>query len=109
MERVVYDHFDRPTQVFFWGVDGEDQYLPGIAYKDEIICGCCGGIFEISDIYELTPAEVANPIALLDHWVDLTAEIAGGAEPPIVTPYEDGAIEDEEKFEHEANFSDKKD
>ena len=43
--------FETPTQVKFWDVDG-GHYTAGIAYKNEIICGCCGGIFEIEEIIE---------------------------------------------------------
>lgn len=38
--------FESPTQVKFWDADG-GHYTAGIAYKNEIICGCCGGVFEI--------------------------------------------------------------
>ena len=34
--------FNTPTQVMFWDIYG-DHYTYGIAYKNEIICGCCGG------------------------------------------------------------------
>ena len=43
--------FETPTQVKFWDPDG-GHYTAGIAYKDEIICGCCGGVFEIEEIIE---------------------------------------------------------
>lgn len=39
--------FETPTQVKFWDPDG-GHYTAGIAYKDEIICGCRGGVFEIA-------------------------------------------------------------
>lgn len=51
-----YDYFEAPTQVKFW--DG--RYIGGIAYRDEIICGCCGGIFKISDVYEVAPDTLDN-------------------------------------------------
>lgn len=42
---------DIPTQVVFY--DGGDEspiFCTGIAYKDEIICACCGGVIEISEV-----------------------------------------------------------
>lgn len=41
-------HFDIPTEVIF---KGEYDYYPqkGIAYKDEIICLCCGGITPLDE------------------------------------------------------------
>lgn len=60
--------FETPTQVKFWDPDG-GHYTAGIAYKDEIICGCCGGVFEIEDgVVPIIPYEL---------WVDLVSEIAG--------------------------------
>lgn len=69
--------FEAPTQVAFWDVDG-DHYVGGIAYHDEIICGCCGGVVSIDEIYEFTPAEVKEPIHVFDEcWVDVSSEIKG--------------------------------
>lgn len=42
--------------------DDEDSTQAGIAYHDEIICACCGGVFETSE---------AHDIEVVD-WVDLT-------------------------------------
>ena len=36
-------YYNKPTQVKFYDVDN-DLWVGGIAYHDEIICGCCGGI-----------------------------------------------------------------
>lgn len=30
--------------------DGEKEILYGIAYQDEVICACCGGVFEIEEV-----------------------------------------------------------
>ncbi len=68
-------YFDVPTQVKFWDVDG-DHYVGGIAYHDEVICGCCGGIYEISEIYKFAPDEI-NPLVIYNNWVDIQAEIIG--------------------------------
>lgn len=71
---MKYDYFEAPTQVKFW--DG--CYIGGIAYRDEIICGCCGGIFKISDVYEVAPDTLDNdPIVVYKGWVGLSSEICG--------------------------------
>ena len=71
-----YEHFERPTQVQFYDHDG-DHWLAGIAYKDEIICGCCGGIFTIEEVYEFAPSDVDEPIIPYKSWVDLEETITG--------------------------------
>ena len=76
MEKVRY--FDRPTQVVFH--DGEGWSF-GIAYCGEIICGCCGGVFDIEEIYDDCPEDIKNPIYLYSFWVDFTDEIRGGELP----------------------------
>lgn len=71
---MKYNYFEAPTQVKFW--DG--CYIGGIAYRDEIICGCCGGIFKISDVYEVAPDTLDNdPIVVYKGWVGLSSEICG--------------------------------
>ena len=44
-----YDHFLVPTQVKFWDYSN-GRYKGGIAYRNEIICGCCGGVFNIRSV-----------------------------------------------------------
>ena len=69
-----YNYFEAPTQVKFW----DERYIGGIAYRDEIICGCCGGIFRISDVYEVAPDILEeDPIVVYDTWVGLSSEICG--------------------------------
>ena len=78
--------YDRPTQVKFidFGADGL-FYQGGIAYGSEIICGCCGGIFEIVDLWldwqnckdEPRYAGIEKPIEEYNEWVDLREEILG--------------------------------
>ena len=46
-------YFDRPTQVKFTENLEDDDVVVihfGIAYHDEIICGCCGGIIEAENV-----------------------------------------------------------
>lgn len=72
---MKYDYFEVPTQVKFWDAPSED-YIGGIAYRDEIICGCCGGVFDISEIYEFAPNTLEeDPIVVIDSWVDISNEI----------------------------------
>ena len=62
-------YFETPTQVLF-KQDAETmrengaEWFAGIAYHDEIICGCCGGIEEVEQIQPLS-------------WIDITEAIAG--------------------------------
>ena len=76
--------FDVPTQVMFWDIT-MDHYTYGIAYKNEIICGCCGGVFEIAEIVDYTPSEL-QPIYPYENWVNLTDEIFGGSYPAEYEP-----------------------
>lgn len=74
------DYFEIPTQVMFWD-EGEGKYAFGIGYRDEIICGCCGGIFEIEDIVAETPSGQQPIYSYGDDWTDLSEEIFGGEYP----------------------------
>ena len=78
-------YYDVPTQVVFYD-GGEDSQHPefcsGIAYKDEIICGCCGGVVEISEIIEDAKADgIKTAIYDYEHWNDIREEIIGGEYP----------------------------
>ena len=68
-------YFEIPTQVKFYDADTK-QYIGGIAYRDEVICGCCGGIFSIEELYENCP-EGFSPIDIYGNWVPLDKEICG--------------------------------
>ena len=86
MERQMY--YEKPTQVFFY--TSENEFEAGIAYHDEIICGCCGGIYSIEEVYEWANEDnLINPITELN-WVNLTDEIRGDLAPtPIFRIPED--------------------
>ncbi len=71
MEKITY--FEKPTQVIW--IDEEGTKHAGIAYCDEIICACCGGIQEIEEVYEYCP-EGMVAIQVLD-WIDISEEIGG--------------------------------
>lgn len=77
MVKVRYRKFDEPTQVYFW--DSENEcWVGGIGYGTEIICGCCGGVIDIDEIYEFAPDGI-DPLHIFDEWVDISAEIIGYA------------------------------
>lgn len=70
-----YNYFDVPTQVKFWGY-GSKRYYGGIAFQDKIICGCCGGVCDISEIYRCAPDTLyEDPIVVFDSWVDISPAI----------------------------------
>ena len=72
---MKYSYFEVPTQVKFWDVYG-DHYIEGIAYRNEIICGCCGGVLDINKIYEFAPDAIKeDPIVVYDTWVNLSSKI----------------------------------
>lgn len=66
--------FEVPTQVQFWDTD-TISYIGGIAYHDEIICGCCGGVFHVDDILADAEKDGVTGIVELD-WIDIEGEIS---------------------------------
>ena len=77
------DYYEEPTMVKFLdpnyfkdgvaeNVDGEEYWLGGIAYKDEIICG---GTFEIKELMEEYSAEALKFEEL--SWINIVNEIIG--------------------------------
>jgi hypothetical protein len=73
--------YEYPTQVAFLiaGEDGNIERSAGIAYKDEIICGCCGCVFGLNEILEITDEYT---------WINFIEEIGEG-------PF--GLLSDDEK------------
>ena len=65
--------FEKPTQVKFLDPAEHGHWIGGIGYRDEIICGCCGSIFEVSELLE----DNSNGIVQLP-WIDISEEIRGG-------------------------------
>lgn len=63
-------YFEKPTQVKFWDPDGDNYWIGGIGYRDEIICGCCGSVFKVSELLKDDP----NSIIQLP-WIDINEEI----------------------------------
>lgn len=71
--------YDLPTQVKFVDFDSDKlSWIGGIAFEDKIICGCCGAVFEISDIYDEADwvGFKREPIQEL-RWIDISEEIKG--------------------------------
>lgn len=76
-KRVLY--YDMPTQVRFFDFESKSLYwIGGIAFHDVIICGCCGGTVEISELYDMAEETGLDedPIEVLD-WTDINEEIKG--------------------------------
>lgn len=63
MEKKYYDN---PTQVAFLDFDGDLSY--GIAYKDEIICACCGSVFEIEEVEIIKELDWLNFEDFIKDW-----------------------------------------
>ncbi len=97
-------YFDRPTQVGFADPDNPGDWLVGIAYRDEIICGCCGGVFNIDDVIEMATEDgVRCAIHEYPEWNDIADEIAGGELPEGLDrneDYEIYEISDEDYEQH---------
>lgn len=71
-----YNYFLIPTKVKFWNyING--RYHGGIAYRNEIICGCCGDIFNISEVYKLAPDTlIEDPIIAYNDWIGISSAIS---------------------------------
>lgn len=75
-------YYDKPTQVKFLDIleseSDKPYWIGGIAYHNEVICGCCGDTIEISELYE--KAEECGygygPIEALI-WIDISEAIKG--------------------------------
>lgn len=77
-DRTLY--YDKPTQVKFLDFFENDKpcWIGGIAYHNEIICGCCGGVFKIYELYERAEEHKYedSPIEALI-WIDISEAIKG--------------------------------
>ena len=61
------------VQVKFW--DGEN-WCAGFMVGQHLVCGCCGGIFDVDEILESGREEgIDNPIYAFQTWVDVSDEI----------------------------------
>lgn len=102
--RKVITYFENPMQVMFADPDNCDEWLYGIGYKDEIICGCCGAVFKTKSICERVPEYNVFPIRPYADWDDLTDAIYGGEKPwSGERDMALSAAEDEEEWANEVN------
>ena len=106
MENVRY--FERPKQVMFADPDNPGEWLAGIAYREVIICGCCGGVFTIDEVLDMADEDgLSAGIYPYEDWTDIACEIAGG-EPPaglrITLLDETDEEESDESEEYEAFY-----
>ena len=63
------------VQVKFW--DGEN-WCAGFMVGRRLMCGCCGGIFDVDEVLENGREEgIDNPIHVFQTWVDVSDEIWG--------------------------------
>ena len=86
-----------PTQVIFYdGCDDSPIFCAGIAYMDEIICACCGGVMKISEVIA-DAKEDGIKTAIYDYkdWCDVREAIAGGEYPEEY--YDDYPDDDDEE------------
>ena len=73
-----------PRQVMFW--DGEN-YCAGIMIGKLLVCGCCGGTFNLDEVIETAREDGQVPVRVFDTWVDISDEIKGDeAEAMGATP-----------------------
>ena len=101
-------YFERPKQVVFADPENPGDWLVGIALHHNIICSCCGGLFDIDEVIELAKEDGRNQaIYPYEDWVDITDEIAGDGLPEgleyngvsIVEVIENESNEDDEPIE----------
>lgn len=65
-EILTYD-FGCPKQVLF--KQEEETWCAGIAWGEQVICACCGGIIPFDEIEEMEVFE--------NYWVNFSEEIGG--------------------------------
>ena len=78
-------YFLKPAQVMFFDYREEDEprVLTGIAFRQEIICGCCGGVIDIDKLVEAGKREGHNKVVFpYNTWEDISEAIDGGEFPP---------------------------
>lgn len=63
-----------PRQVMFW--DG-DSHCAGIMIGKLLVCGCCGGTFNLDEVIEMAREDGQVPVRVFDTWVDISDEIKG--------------------------------
>ena len=78
--------FEVPTQVKFYDpYESEDEnaailtnFTGGIAFEDKIICGCCGGVISIDELYEGADEDkFTGEVIIPMEWIDISETIIG--------------------------------
>ena len=85
MEKRHPTYFLKPAQVMYFDYREEDEprVLTGIAFRQEIICGCCGGVIDIDKLVEAGKREGHNKVIFpYNTWEDISEAIDGGEYPP---------------------------
>lgn len=85
LKKVDLPYFDEPTQVMVVDIyadveEGEEiPTIGAIAYRDEFICGICGGRVNIAEYYDdaITMNIDGDLIIPYDEWVDISEVIKG--------------------------------
>ena len=74
-------YYGTPCQVKFWDCGDPNRPLlsGGIAYHDEIICGCCGTVLSIQDIIDdAKECGIHWDDAIIElEWIDIEEAIRG--------------------------------
>ena len=75
--------YNTPVQVIFVDPTDEDSIIwkSGIAYLDEVICGCCGSVFDITDIISMEDICGHETLFEYDDWINISDEIKGDELP----------------------------
>lgn len=80
-------YYERPTQVMFYEAD-PNTWSWGIAYRDDIICTCCGAVLHITEIIddfndyaEENGAKISKPIYEYGCWCDISESVYGDELP----------------------------
>ena len=69
------NYFEVPTQVRYYD---EGAYGTGIAYRDEVICACCGGVTPLEEIYEFADEDGVQAIYEYTTWENITESVGCG-------------------------------
>ena len=89
-------YYERPTQVMFYEAES-NTWSWGVAYKDDIICACCGCVLHITEIIDdfndyakENGAKISKPIYEYNCWCDIVESIYGDELPEELECDEDG-------------------
>ena len=72
-------YYDKPTQVKFYD-PAINEYCAGIAFCGEIICLCCGAVFDLNEHERIVKEdfpEIKVPIIVDLPWISLNEECLG--------------------------------